>query len=551
MLIKNDELGIPYSSPINRAVIRSAMKLLGINELNQFYGEIKQFQGAEFANAALDNLQVKVKISNSSTRNLSQEGALIVVANYPHGALDGLILIQELTKIRSDVKILGNYLLSKIEQLAPYFITTDLSSPNSEVNRIGIRKAHQHISDGGVLVLFPGGEVATWQSGFSNVADPQWQSSVIKLIRRLNVNVVPLYISGQNSWKYHLLGTMSPVLRTIRHPRELLNKRDREVVLIAGSPISSETISGFESQTLFSHFLRANVYALARKSKLEIFGRKSTNRLEPAICTAIQDELSRVDIFKSSGDFDLFISHQGQMPRLDAFLKVITDDQIPKNSHYKTPQTGYWVTVWNRLTSEVESAIRLDHCADLIEKGSTDSMFSHTYFEYRPRFIPDLEKSIEFSRLYMWPESQDKELAFNLLMDGMKQVLLENPLSRHLIGAFDIAGRRSDTTKWMIVSFVKHHYWDAERAKMVISRQGMLSLNQVGLDKNLLKGVENIDLLQKIVRDIEPSELGFPIFLRLFLTSGGTVVAFNKAQALLILDAENVSRGTIKSVKSI
>lgn len=113
----------------------------------------------------LRSLGVRYNVSDSDLAHVSHEQALLVVANHPFGLLDGVIACDALLRVRPDVKILTNWLLSEIPSLAPYCIFVDPFGTKESVRRSrqGLREALRWLKSGGVLVVFPAGEVSHWK----------------------------------------------------------------------------------------------------------------------------------------------------------------------------------------------------------------------------------------------------------------------------------------------------------------------------------------------------------------------------------------------------
>ena len=113
----------------------------------------------------------------------------------------------------------------------------------------GMRAAHLWLRRGGVLVVFPAGEVA-WQrdpetdviGGNRTPVDSQWDSSVGRLALATAASVLPVYLTGHNSRFFYFAGRVHPRLRTVLLGRELLRHRRSTVHLRLASPMKSEAL---------------------------------------------------------------------------------------------------------------------------------------------------------------------------------------------------------------------------------------------------------------------------------------------------------------------
>jgi putative hemolysin len=54
---------------------------------------------------------------------IPKTGPLIVVSNHPFGGIDGMIAVSVLSKIRPDIKVLTNFILSQIPNMKEQFFT--------------------------------------------------------------------------------------------------------------------------------------------------------------------------------------------------------------------------------------------------------------------------------------------------------------------------------------------------------------------------------------------------------------------------------------------
>ena len=87
----------------------------------------------------------------------------MIVANHPFGLLDGVVLGAILAARRRDFRILANSLIASIPQLREFTIPVDpFGSPGAVLaNRKPLRESIQWLRAGGLLAVFPAGEVAS------------------------------------------------------------------------------------------------------------------------------------------------------------------------------------------------------------------------------------------------------------------------------------------------------------------------------------------------------------------------------------------------------
>ncbi len=100
-------------------------KLLGLGRLRDLYRDAARLAGPTGVAASADLRRVHPAAAQRPSSRARSAGAaipstgpLIVAANHPTGALDGLALIEAIRAVRSDVRLLANHLLARIPELA-------------------------------------------------------------------------------------------------------------------------------------------------------------------------------------------------------------------------------------------------------------------------------------------------------------------------------------------------------------------------------------------------------------------------------------------------
>ncbi len=588
-LVSKTDLGIPYTTPWNRALVRFAQSALGINRINALYGESAEagFTGREFAEDVLRNLGIKIEVAPARLQNIPATGPFIVVANHPHGALDGLALAAVVAKIRPDVKFLGNFLLSKIDPLKELFIPVDPFDPRNKRNIPGVRRALEHLESGAPLIVFPAGEVSTYQKGFTKLQDKPWSSSMMKMALRAGVPLVPLFIDGSNSLKFRIFGKAHPIFRTIRLPLELLGKRDSTVALSIGSPLSPKRQHEIGSVQKLSDFLRANVYCLrATLGELEdpFFEGVEDAASRPAATSLQQQNLKAREVIPAAdrglitaeleaikprrmitemGGLQLFFAPSGEIPVVMheiARLREITFRAIGEGTLLEQDSDAYdryydQLFIWDTENHALVGAYRVGFGDRLMDERSFEGFYTYSLFEFSRGMSDVLRQSLELGRSFITAEYQRRSQALLLLWRGILDVLLRNPGYRYLIGPVSMSGSYMSTSKWLLVNYIRAHAWNTELARAVVPRHGISALGRQRLDPDLLANIDSPELLDKLIRDIENTAAGVPVLIKKYLQLGGRVAGFNvdplfndSLDAMLVLDLREVPKAKIDMV---
>lgn len=253
------------------------MYMLGVHAINKFYSAIPPEPiGLPFLETAMRNHKIRFPIPDADLANIPKEGAFITVSNHPFGFLDGILLLLAIGKVRKDIKVMANFWLKRMPSIQDLFIAVD---PNESANQTakslaGTRQTLQHLKEGHAVGIFPAGEVSTYQKNLpkgtqyppssKTIQDRAWQNSVVKVIKKAKVPIVPVYFGEKNSLLFHFLGRLHPSLRTIRIVGEFLNKRNKLIPIRIGEPISVEKQNEFDDMEDFASFLRNETYKLGQ-----------------------------------------------------------------------------------------------------------------------------------------------------------------------------------------------------------------------------------------------------------------------------------------------
>jgi putative hemolysin len=143
--------------------IKLAEKVSGLDRLQNVYETMEPVAHAEFPARALEALDISYEVANPDLSQIPTEGPAIIVANHPFGAAEGVIFMDLLQKIRPDARLMANHLLGRIPELHEYLMQVDpFGGKNAARNNIAsVRQAINWVKGGGLLVVFPAGEVAS------------------------------------------------------------------------------------------------------------------------------------------------------------------------------------------------------------------------------------------------------------------------------------------------------------------------------------------------------------------------------------------------------
>ncbi len=244
------------------------LHFLSVDEVNAVHRRSCDTPGPEFVKRMLiDDFKIKLRIDNEEILSRFKEGPFITVSNHPLGALDGIALIYMVTRYRPEYKVMVNMILNKISAMRPNFIAVDAWASNDPEKRAvsvnGIRQAIKQLRDGNPVGFFPAGAMSksTLRNGLQ---DRPWQPSILQIIARAKVPVIPIYFHDGNSWWCDFLGHVCWPARSLRLPAEVFRKRGKTLHISIGEPITVEQQAQFNDPEQLGAFLRQKTYELKK-----------------------------------------------------------------------------------------------------------------------------------------------------------------------------------------------------------------------------------------------------------------------------------------------
>lgn len=325
---------LPRYTPFG--VIEKGVELAtGLSKLERYYQQRPAtHDGFEFMRYTLDALNVHYQVDRGNIEQIPAQGPVVIVANHPLGAIEGVILADLVGQVRKDVKVLANQLLKRLPEIEPLFIGVDVfnGAQASKTNARGIREAHRHLAEGGVLIVFPAGEVSTPQKETGQLSDIDWSQSVAKFIQRSQATCVPIYINGRNSSWFYRAGRIHPLLRTAMLGRELLNKSASTISLCIGQPIPYSELKEFAQDEDVVNYLRLNTYLMSPNGQAEpakiSFATPVIDPLSKAELIAELAQLDKQATLLEQGEFTVYCVPSTQIPLMMQEIGRVRD-QFP------------------------------------------------------------------------------------------------------------------------------------------------------------------------------------------------------------------------------
>ena len=257
-----------FTNPVQRNTIKTLELLTGKLRLLR---KVRQFEkmgipvGQPFWKQALDLLGINLLTKQSEITKIPKKGSLVITANHPHGLVDGMVLAELIGKVRTDYKILTRSLLTGVKQIDQFMIPVPFDHEENALKKsLEMRKsAMDHLENGGVVVIFPSGKVASSETMFGDVVECDWNPFTAKLIQKSGANVVPIFFPGSNSRIYQIANQISATLRQGLLIYEVVHAMNKPQKPLVGSLIKQDEISVWKSDPRgFMRWLRERTLSL-------------------------------------------------------------------------------------------------------------------------------------------------------------------------------------------------------------------------------------------------------------------------------------------------
>lgn len=430
------------------------MAICGLNEANRIYDKVKQYEGPEFAEQLLNYLNISSKISPKQLENIPKEGGFTLVSNHPFGGIEGIVLYNVIQKIRPDFKLMANFILSKIPNLAPVFLPVNpfTDNPGLKSSAAGVRGAVVQLSEGKGLGIFPAGEVSRYH-GNNYPEDIAWSTSIAKMIQHSNLPVVPVFIEGRNSRWFYFVDKINNLLGTIRLPWELYNKKGKTISIQIGKPIPASEIAQYDNPKKLAAYLRSRSYALEANldNSAPQYRKDSREAIDlPKKTSVLVEELDRIkakSLLYTANNYECYLADYQDIPNLiheigrcreEAFRAIgegtgkrVDLDEF--DCYYKH------LILWDTVRQSLVGAYRLGFGNEIMEKYGSKGFYTSTLFSADLSLAPELKTTIELGRSFISVNYQKEVFPLVSLFRGLLLVIVNHKDMKRFIGPVSIS----------------------------------------------------------------------------------------------------------------
>jgi len=229
-------------------------------EVNRIIYANRDKWGLDFAQALIDLF--KVNIIPHGLGNIPEKGKCLIASNHPLGGLDGISLINIVSRVRKDLLFPVNDIIMNIPNLKELFIPVNKHGSNSE----NIRLFNETFDSDILILYFPAGLVSRKKKGV--IRDVEWKKTFLTKARKSGRDILPAYISGRNSNFFYNLANfrkwigIGANLEMLYLVDESFRLKDKNINMFFSKPVSYKFFDSRQKDIEWAALIREYIYQL-------------------------------------------------------------------------------------------------------------------------------------------------------------------------------------------------------------------------------------------------------------------------------------------------
>lgn len=444
------------------------------DEFQQFAAAHRHLKGLDMVEQVLEHLDIVCTISARDLEQIPEHGPLVIIANHPTGTLDGLALLYAVSRVRRDVKVVTNRMLTHLEPLSSLFIPVD--NMGGRTAKTSLVQMEQHLQNAGVLIFFPAGEVS--RPTRKGIRDKKWHPGFIKLAGKLRVPLLPVHIQAHNSLLFYASTLVSPTLSMLLLMQQMFRRRHSQLPIKIGQQIAwhhwhSATLSSREmAEQCRQHVMRLGkgvpgVFktqcAIARPEDRATLKRA----LAQAECLGKTSDGKTIYLWQRNGQEDAPLLRELGRLREIAF-RAVEEGSGKRRDTDRYDDDYLHLILWDDEDLEIVGAYRFMPTASQVERRGLEGLYSYSLFHYDDKMQDVLEHGIELGRSFIQPRYWGRR-GLDYLWSGIGAYLARYPHYRYLFGPVSISGGLPPAARDLLVAF--YRLWFPATHPLAASRQ--------------------------------------------------------------------------------
>lgn len=448
--------------PILKAVIKPVIKkLIHEKEFRDFDQEHPDIKNVELIDEGLEYFNFTYSFKQRERENIPAHGRVILVANHPLGSLEALALLQLISEVRPDVKVVANQILMQIERMRDMFLPVDNMRGNTDSDKINA--IEEHLQKEGAVLIFPAGEVSRLTR--KGIRDQRWRTGFLRIAQAAQAPIVPIHVKARNTWLFYSAAALSPVLGTAMLVNEMFRQNDNTIAFTVGKkiPFSAYKDINIPFKDKAKLFKR-HVYALG-KGKKGVFQTERGIALPESRADLKADFKQCEHLGSLSGGKEVYLyKYEENSPIIREIgrLRELSFRAVDEGSGKRRDNDNFdryysHVVLWDNNDLEIIGSYRLAFVPDVVNKYGDDALYSSSLFRFKPEFKPYLDHGMELGRSFIQPRYWGKR-GLDHLWQGVGMCISRTEGCRYLLGAVSISAAMPDHGKALMIHYYKMYY---------------------------------------------------------------------------------------------
>ena len=453
-----------YPALVRRFLIWGLRALVNEDRLNRFLEDNDYIKDFDFIDQAFNELNIDYMVQHDGVTNIPVSGRVLVVANHPLGGLDGLVLLRLVGRIRRDVFIVVNELLTNINSLKDIILPVDVF--NNDTKKSDLDQIIHALNDEKLIIIFPSGEVS--RAGLMGIRDGKWLPGFLQIAKKTSSPVLPIHINARNSALFYLISRLNRTLSMLMLPREMIGFSG-QISLTIGQPIASKDIESLaigrqeKAQMISRHLQRIGF------GKSPIFT-SPKSIIHPVDRQAIRRDLKGAKkLGKTNDNKHILILDYGESSAVMneiGRLRELTFRSIGEGTGLSKDIDCYdfyyrHLILWDDEHMEIAGAYRIGEIWRWKDQRQ-EMLYSSSLFHYQPAMEPYLKQGLELGRSFVQPQYWGMR-SLDYLWQGIGAYLASHKSVRYLFGPVTLSGSLPKPAHDMITYFYTTHFPDLER----------------------------------------------------------------------------------------
>lgn len=444
---------------IARPLLRAALRFSRADRIQGFlerHGHLRDF---EFLAEALLFLDCRAEVDPRTLARIPAAGRLLIVANHPSGALDALALLEAVSRVRQDVKILANDMLGALAPLSGLFLPVKLFGGRPDA--ASLRAIEAALEAGQCVIVFPAGEVS--RLGPMGVRDGRWRTGFLRFAKRCDAPVLPVRIDARNSALFYGVSALYKPAATALLAREMFARAGRPVRLHVGQP---QRIAADAEPRATLRAVRRALYALGRGPSDAAASAEPQPLVPPVDSAMLAMGIAQTELLGRTAD-----GKDIRLARLEARAPLLREIGRLREQTFRAVGEGTGrsldlddydphydhILVWDAAAARIAGAYRVARGARVLARQGLPGLYTASLFHYTDEALPRIAQGLELGRSFVAQEYWGSR-SLDYLWQGIGAYLRRYPQVRYLFGAVSISAALPRAAREQLVAFYQNYY---------------------------------------------------------------------------------------------